>query len=176
MSRRPISYPGKPPGAVSTDGRNEAGGQAMRVRRMAMGDAAAVAALSGQLGYPADEEAIRRRWAALDDEPAHAVFVAEAANGRAVGWVHVHERRLLEADGMAEVLGLVVDEGERGTGVGRRLVDEAERWSVARGCGSMRIASNVVRQEAHAFYQKLGYAIVKTQHAFRKELNGENRG
>lgn len=148
----------------------------MRVRRMTTGDAAAVAALSGQLGYPAGEEAIRRRWAAVDGEPDHALFVTETADGRVVGWVHVHERRLMLADGMAEVLGLVVDEGERGTGVGRRLVDEAERWSLARGCGSMRISSNVVRREAHAFYQKLGYAIAKTQHAFRKHLNGEAKG
>ena len=86
-----------------------------------------------------------------------------------VGWVHVHERRLLEEDGTAEVLGLGVEEGERGTGVGRRLLDEAEGWAAAASCTEMRVPSNVVRRETHRFYQN---AIAKTQHAFRKELSG----
>jgi len=34
------------------------------------------------------------------------------------------------------------------------------------------VRSNVVRQEAHAFYQERGYGVVKTQVKFRKTIAG----
>jgi hypothetical protein len=32
------------------------------------------------------------------------------------------------------------------------------------------LRSNIVRPESHAFYEKIGYARFKTQHAYRKRL------
>ena len=58
----------------------------------------------------------------------------------------------------------------RGQGVGRVLVERAEGWAKARGLKSVYVRSNIVRKDAHAFYQKLGYKIIKTQSAFRKAL------
>jgi hypothetical protein len=34
----------------------------------------------------------------------------------------------------------------------------------------MAVRSNVTRTESHPFYERLGYARVKTQHAYRKRL------
>jgi hypothetical protein len=33
------------------------------------------------------------------------------------------------------------------------------------------VRSNVVRAESHQFYERLGYARVKTQHAYRKRID-----
>ncbi len=50
------------------------------------------------------------------------------------------------------------------------LMDQVERWSRQHGYGSVRLRSNVVRSRAHAFYERLGYEVIKTQKAFCKNL------
>ena len=69
-----------------------------------------------------------------------------------------------------EIVGLVVDAAHRGRGVGRRLVAEVEAWAAARGLEVVTVRSNVARTESHPFYERLGYARTKTQHAYRKRL------
>jgi GNAT superfamily N-acetyltransferase len=65
---------------------------------------------------------------------------------------------------------LVVDADARRSGAGRSLVAAAERWGAARGLPQIAVRSNVVRAEAHPFYERLGYERWKTQHAYRKPL------
>jgi len=99
-----------------------------------------------------------------------AVFVAEIASGRVIGWLHVSIAPLLEVPLRAEMNGLIVAEGQRGEGAGARLLQAAEQWARKKGCKSMSLRSNVVREEAHAFYARRGYEHYKTQKAFRKDL------
>ena len=139
------------------------------LRPMERQDLAAVTALCIQLGYPTNEEAVTHRFTALSGEEDHQLLVASAGDA-VVGWVHVHLWQGLESGPDGEIGGLVVDEGRRGAGVGRLLMQEAERWTRARGCTRLRLRSNVVRTGAHAFYQRLGYRIAKTQYAFEKVL------
>jgi GNAT superfamily N-acetyltransferase len=74
------------------------------------------------------------------------------------------------ADPQAEVGGLVVDEGYRRRGIGRLLMQQAEQWACEKGCWAVYLRSNVVRKDAHAFYEGIGYSNVKTSLAFRKTL------
>lgn len=133
-------------------------------------DAAAIAALAGQLGYPSTREQIEKRLERVLADPEHAVFVAERQGGRIGGWLHAFSYHVLESDPRAEVAGLVVDEAQRGTGVGRLLMQSAEDWARNRGFPAVGLRSNIVRHAAHAFYRSIGYTIPKTQHVFRKEL------
>jgi GNAT superfamily N-acetyltransferase len=105
---------------------------AVRVRAATLADAAALAPLSGQLGYPATSEEIARRLRRILDDAEHAVFVAEAA-GRVAGWVHVFVSRTVEANARAEIGGLVVDEAARSQGIGRALMARAEAWAREKG-------------------------------------------
>jgi len=139
------------------------------IRLATIDDAEAVARLSDQLGYPSTEEETTRRLLQVNGQSGHAVYVAEA-DGRLVGWVHVFVNHSLLADTPAEVAGLVVDENHRGRGVGRVLMQQAERWAQERGCRSVRLRSNVLRSRAHLFYEKLGYRVIKSQKAFCKDL------
>jgi len=132
-------------------------------------DCAAVAALCGQLGYPATTGDIRARFDSITARGAGIVFVAEN-DGSLVGWIHASVSPVLEADLYAEIAGLVVDESCRSHGVGAALVQAAERWARTAGCGAMRVRSRVMRERAHAFYERNGYARIKTQHAFEKNL------
>jgi GNAT superfamily N-acetyltransferase len=140
----------------------------VKIRGARPSDAARLAELSGQLGYPASRAEIVQRMKRM--RPArHAIFVAESESG-VRGWLHVSVTPLLEVPLRAEVNGLVVDENARSQGAGAKLLAAAERWAKARDCESMSVRSNVVRERAHAFYLRNGYEHYKTQKAFRKVL------
>jgi GNAT superfamily N-acetyltransferase len=100
----------------------------------------------------------------------NAVFVAESREGEVIGWLHVSVSQLLEVPLRAEVNGLVVAEGQRSKGAGAKLLDSAEDWARKKKCSSMSVRSNVIRERAHAFYERHGYELYKTQKAFRKPL------
>ena len=133
-------------------------------------DATRVAALSGELGYPATPEQIVRRLRAMAEHTQARAFVALDGNGRIQGWVHVYGRYHLESDRTAEIGGLVVAAESRGQGIGRALMGEAEAWARERGYGQVRLGSNVLRDDAHRFYQHLGYTISKSHHRFQKTI------
>jgi GNAT superfamily N-acetyltransferase len=141
-----------------------------KIRRAKSTDAAPIAELSGQLGYPAKPAAIARRLRMIKPASQHAVLVAESSERKVIGWLHVSVSPLLEVPLRAEVNGLVVDEDERSRGTGALLLRAAEQWARSRGCKNMSVRSNVLRERAHQFYLRHGYEHYKTQKAFRKSL------
>ena len=142
----------------------------LKIRRAKSSDAEQIAALSGQLGYPATAAQIRKRMQGIKPDSQHAVFVAESAEDGVIGWVHVSRQPLLEVEIRAEVNGLVVAEGQRSLGAGARLLAAAEDWARKHGCKGMSVRSNVIRERAHQFYERRGYEHYKTQKSFRKPL------
>ncbi|MFP5286484.1 MAG: GNAT family N-acetyltransferase [Thermoanaerobaculia bacterium] len=138
----------------------------MNIRHAIAADAAALAALSTQLGYPARPEEAAERLSALG---AGALLVAEEG-GAVLGWIHVCGIRFFQSPPFAEIGGLVVDEAARGRGVGKLLVQAAVRWAAEQGYGKLRVRSNVVREDAHRFYEREGFRRVKTQAVFDRRL------
>jgi GNAT superfamily N-acetyltransferase len=98
------------------------------------------------------------------------VLVAESHERNVVGLLHVSISPLLEVQLRAEVNGLVVENEERSRGTGALLLRSAEAWARTRGCKSMSVRSNIIRERAHEFYLRHGYEHYKTQKAFRKPL------
>lgn len=140
------------------------------IRAMRESDADAVHRLAVELGYPTEpDRTLARIRAVLASDIADA-FVAVDSEGRVLGWAHVFVAPFLESGPNAELGGLVVEEGARGRGIGAALVARTEAWARERGIGKICLRSNVIRTEAHAFYQKLGYAIQKSQFKFQKEI------
>jgi GNAT superfamily N-acetyltransferase len=140
------------------------------VRPAGLDDAEAIAALSTQLGYPTTAEQAAVRLRQLLNKPDHRVLVVELA-GQIAGWAHVERRLILESGEKAELMGLVVDERHRRFGIGKRLVHAVEQWALDNGLDVMTVRSNVARDAAHHFYPKLGYAAVKTQRVYRRDLD-----
>ena len=139
------------------------------IRTATTEDAAHVAELSGILGYPVNAQTMRKRLERVLASNGHVVFVAEIS-GRMVGWTEAAEVEILVADRRCELEGLVVADGQRGHGVGRKLVEAVEQWARSRGLDQITLRSNVVRPESHSFYERIGYERFKTQHAYRKGL------
>ncbi len=142
----------------------------MTIRSAVSSDADAIARLSTELGYPSSPDEIERRLSHIEKDKDHAVYVAVGLDGQVCGWLHVNVSRLVESDPEAEIGGLVVYEAHRGSGVGRLLMERAEQWARDKDLRSVYIRSNIIRKGAHAFYQRLGYSLIKSQYAFRKIL------
>ncbi len=132
-------------------------------------DAPALVALLEQLGYAVSEAHVTGVLAArsVDLE----VLVAAVAE-RVAGAIEVRlTAPALAVSQEAEITALVVDERERGSGVGAALLRRAETWARERGLATIAVRSNVIRERAHAFYAREGYARVKAQALLRKELS-----
>lgn len=108
--------------------------------------------------------------------PDHVLFVAEIAPELVVGWIEGEERDILAIGRVGEIVGLVVGQAHRGAGIARRLVEAVEEWAAGRGLAQVSLRSNIVRPESHAFYERVGYARYKTQHAYRKRLPDAGTG
>jgi GNAT superfamily N-acetyltransferase len=152
-----------------TAGETTARGRA-KIRRAKPTDAAQIAALCRQLGYPTTTREMSLRLRRALQGRNGACFVAETGEHGVVGWVHTSVTPLLEVERRAEVNGLVVDEQERSGGVGWLLLEAAEQWARRMRCVGMSVRSNVIRERAHRFYERHGYEHYKMQKAFRKKL------
>lgn len=156
---------------------NPGGVERYRLRPATAADARCLADLATQLGYPASAAEVEQRLKRIGDSQDHFVCVAELDEGRSVdrtgavvGWIHAFVSQLVESDLHVEIGGLVVDRNQRGLGVGKALLERAEAWALSKGIREVSLRSNVIRKDAHRFYERLGYGIVKTQYAFSKKL------
>jgi N-acetylglutamate synthase-like GNAT family acetyltransferase len=131
--------------------------QGVVVRDATVADAAALAPLLGELGYPADSAALTvrmRRMLARDDQK---VLIAEDAGG-ALGLLALHVFPVLAYDrDLAMIMALVVTERARGLGVGRQLIDRASAIGKSLGASRLMVTTHVRRADAHAFYERLGF-------------------
>ena len=141
-----------------------------KIRQARESDHARIAELAGQLSYPSTPEEVAQRLGEMKGSAQHAVFVAELENGEIAGWIAVFVYRTVEAEARAEISGLVVDERFRSQRIGERLLACSEEWAGERGCSAIGLRSNVIRERAHSFYERHGYAHIKTQKSFRKQL------
>jgi GNAT superfamily N-acetyltransferase len=120
-------------------------------------DAPEAARLLTLLGHPTTAERILATWHEWT-AAGNTALVAARDEGTLAGLVTLHRMTVLHRPHpVGRLTSLVVDEPDRGRGVGRALVAAAETWLVASGCGLLEVTSNVRRAEAHAFYEHLGY-------------------
>ncbi|HEY0161803.1 MAG TPA: GNAT family N-acetyltransferase [Edaphobacter sp.] len=144
---------------------------AVTVRAITREDAAAVALLSGQLGYETTEKEMRQRIEALPSD--HLALVA-CLNTEIVGWIEAEIAHHLQSPPHALITGLVVKDGVRSLGIGRRLCSEVERWTLQQGLDTVRVTSRSTRERAHRFYLREGYVQTKTSAVFEKILSPDS--
>lgn len=119
-------------------------------------DAAAIATLFTDEGYPAGPSDIVARLARFS-APELRVIVAEQA-GSILGFIALHAMARFEHDDwIMRVLALVVDAGARERGVGRALLGEAERVGAEFGAAFIELTAGHHRPEARRLYESLGY-------------------
>jgi GNAT superfamily N-acetyltransferase len=141
----------------------------LKIRRARPNDAGRIAVLSGELGYPTAIVEMKTRLRRILPKKDHIVLIAELG-GEVIGWLHLSVCDIVESASYAEINGLIVAEGYRSSGAGAALVEAAERWAMGKKCTLMHVRSNVIRERAHAFYERQGFLHYKTSKIFRKPL------
>jgi aminoglycoside 6'-N-acetyltransferase I len=102
------------------------------------------------------------------------VLLAFDDTGRAVGFAELSIRPYAEdclTDRVAYLEGWYVDAAQRRRGVGRALIEAAERWGAAQGCtefASDALIDNDVSARAHT---ALGFTETSQIRCFRKDIN-----
>ena len=142
----------------------------MTIRSIRESDAARIADLNGQLGYPSSEAQVAKRIRLVAASGNDTVLVAAAGDDHAIGWLHLRGFNPLHGEPMAEICGMVVDSAHRSRGVGTQLMTAAEEWARARGFGLMRVRSNAARKDAHRFYERAGFQVTKTSLTLQRKL------
>jgi GNAT superfamily N-acetyltransferase len=128
----------------------------LTIRDAQAADAEPIAGLLAQLGYPTEANAVGSRLERLRIV-GDRVVVAEL-DGAAVGLAHLQVVPAIEHERpVARIAALVVDAQHRGRGIGRALVEELEAEARARGCGLLFLTTSELRDDAHAFYEQLGF-------------------
>ncbi len=141
------------------------------IRPATPADAAEIAELSAELGYPASQAQILNRLAYLGSRSEHAVFVIEVPGGPIVGWIHAYLRWLLISGLSAEIGGIVIRETYRRRGLGKQLLQHIEKWAGDHGCETVALYSGMHRDTAHQFYPNIGYKRIKSSWKYEKRIS-----
>jgi GNAT superfamily N-acetyltransferase len=122
-------------------------------------DVPELARLFGELGYDIPPATLAERLSAFHSAGEQALVAADdASSARLFGVATLHTTPVLHRAGpVGRVTALVVDASLRGRGIGRALMEAAERWTAERGCVLIEVTSNQRRADAHKFYEGLGY-------------------
>ncbi|HEX6742291.1 MAG TPA: GNAT family N-acetyltransferase [Sphingomicrobium sp.] len=140
---------------------------APKLREAKPSDAARLVELIHFLGHEIDEKSVRKtlgRLKKLDELP-----IVATLDKTVVGLVGLHRMVTIHRPApVGRIPILVVAEQAQGHGLGRMLVEEAERLLRKAGCHMVEVTSNDRRAAAHAFYRHLGYE--RTSMRFMKKL------
>ena len=150
-----------------------------RIRAATPADASAIAVLMHAL-WPDGSVAEHRGEceAKLAGEPPStlpfALFVAEDAESRAVGFVEVGLRSHADGCDARQPVGFIegwyVSADQRRSGVGRALIGVAEDWARDQGCIEMASDTWIDNPGSERAHQALGYEVVDRCVHFRKPL------
>lgn len=140
------------------------------IRKAEMKDYLDIARLSGVLGYPISEVAVKKNLARILKDADHEFLVFELGE-RVTAFIEAEIYAPVYAEQvMLNVLGLVVDEKNQGQGIGVQLLNALEEKAKAREIKVIRLNSGVQRHEAHQFYEHQGYTSNHSQKRFLKFL------
>jgi GNAT superfamily N-acetyltransferase len=137
------------------------------IREARPADAPVLVKLIHELGHPIDEKALRKNLTLL--RKAGETPLVAVIGKQVVGLCGVHRMVTIHRDApVGRIPILVVAKDARGRGIGKMLVEAAEGGLREAGCKIVEVTSNDQLEEAHAFYQHLGYE--RTSARFFKKL------
>jgi GNAT superfamily N-acetyltransferase len=137
----------------------------MLIRPAHADDVPELVVLLDQWGHPQPAAVVAAQLADWSQTPNAAYLVAETG-GALVGAVAVAATPHLGRPGRsARIVGLVVRDGQRRTGVGAALVGAAEELARDWNCDVLELTSSRARDAAHPFYRALGYQDQSDHHA-----------
>ena len=124
------------------------------------------------LGYDINVESVKRQIAKLtNDKNQHIIIGYEDKETRkSIGFIHAQRYESFYSDLGLNILGLAVNPDFQGRGIGKKLMNKLEDYSVDNNISFIRLNSAMKREEAHKFYEHIGYTCDKVQKRFIKVL------
>jgi GNAT superfamily N-acetyltransferase len=129
-----------------------------------------ICTLSKELGYAYPAEKTEQRIRFILENTKDIILVAESG-GRTVGYIHASPYHQMYHDPIMNILGFVVTEEMRSSGIGHLLITEIERQAREKGFTGFRLTSGDYRKDAHRFYEKHGFTTNKTSYKFIKNFD-----
>lgn len=115
--------------------------------------------LGAQRESPDDLTPYHRAFERLASDPNQHLVVATREDGRPVGTLQLTVIPGLSRRGSTRsvIEAVRVHAGERGSGLGTRLIEWAVEESRRQGCQLVQLTSDATRTDAHRFYERLGF-------------------
>jgi GNAT superfamily N-acetyltransferase len=139
------------------------------IRDITERDAEAVNTLSAQLGYTMSLDQTLANIRSVLGTRGHNAFVAVQEN-RIIGWIGVAQALQIESAPFCEIRGLIVDERYRALGIGKLLIEKVKQWCKETENKTLRLRTNMIRRDAHLFYEHLGFKEIKEQKVFEMQV------
>jgi ribosomal protein S18 acetylase RimI-like enzyme len=138
-----------------------------QLREARPSDAPRIVELIHFLGHEIDEQSVRKNLGRL--RKADEMPIVATLDKTVVGLIGIHRMTTVHRPApVGRIPVLVVAKEAQDQGVGRLLVEEAERLLRKAGCQIVEVTSNDRRGAAHAFYRHMGYE--RTSIRFMKRL------
>ena len=139
----------------------------IEIRAARAEDAEQLVDLIALLEHRVDTAGIAKRMAALAIGGIPQLVATDGV--KIIGLCGLHLMTAIHRDApVGRITILVVREDARGRGIGRRLINAAEELMRARGCAILEVTSNRKLEQAHEFYEALGYDL--TSYRFARAL------
>jgi ribosomal protein S18 acetylase RimI-like enzyme len=140
---------------------------AFEIREARRSDVAAIVALLADdpLGQVREDnsdplaESYFRAFDEIAEQRGNLLLVAAETGGRVIGCLQLTIIAGLTRRGTkrGQIEGVRVAAGQRGRGVGERLIRHAIDMARAEGCGLVQLTTDKLRPDAHRFYEGLGF-------------------
>jgi ribosomal protein S18 acetylase RimI-like enzyme len=129
----------------------------LAIRAAEINDAAALAQLMSELGYETTESEMQTRMARISADDRYRTFVA-VLDGKVCGMIGTLTSLSYEHnDPGGRILAIAISSTMRRRGIGRALIATAENDFAHRGIRRVALNTRLVREDAHKFYESLGY-------------------
>ena len=129
----------------------------LTIRVAEMNDAAALAQLMCELGYKTTESEMQMRMERIAADDCYRTFVA-VHDGKVCGMIGTLTCPSYEHnDPGGRILALATLSTMRRRGIGRALIATAEKDFAQRGIRRVALNTRLAREDAHKFYESLGY-------------------
>jgi GNAT superfamily N-acetyltransferase len=129
----------------------------LTIRAAEMNDAAAIAQLMCELGYETTTSEMQMRLQRIANDERLRTFVA-VCDGKVCGMIGALTYPSIEHnDFSGRIVALVIKSTMRRRGMGRALITFAEKDFAQRGIRRVALNTQFAREDAHKFYESLGY-------------------
>ena len=129
----------------------------LAIRNAKLNDAAPLAQLMCELGYETTESEMQMRMERIAADERYRTFVA-VRDGKVCGMIGTIMSLSYEHnDPGGRILALATLSTMRRCGIGRALVATAEKDFAQRGIRRVALNTRLAREDAHKFYESLGY-------------------